>query len=294
MSSFKPFSFLSTKSRRRKNIPFVYYLLDKNKRQELLRKISFSKRQKFVISVGILSLGLFFSEHFLAQFGVFMLLFLATLTSVLYYLSMRTDLKGNFTPRVLILPFFFTLSFGLFYFLVPSRFLTRIFTASLFAIGLYSLFLSHNIFIVASIRTIALLSSARIVSFVLTVISFFFLSNIVFSLHTSVFITVAIVFLYSFLLLTHSLWTYSLDKPLSQSITWTILLALCITEITLVLWFWPSSPTVIALFLTSLFYATAGLSHVWFDKRLFRGVLWEYAWVGLISFLVLLVFTSWR
>lgn len=294
MSIFKYFSSFISRRGRKRSLPIVYYLLDKTKRDQLLKKISISKRQKFVGSVAFLSLGLFFSEHFLGRSGVVMLFFLSFLTVFFYYISMREDLKGNFTPRVFILPFLFTLAFGLFYFLVPSRFLTRLFITGLFGVGLYSLFLSHNIFIVASIRTIALLSSARIVSFVLTVVSYFFLSNIIFSLHTSVFITLIFVFGYSFLLMTHSIWTYALDKSFRSSLSWITFLSLCLTEIALIIWFWPSSPTVIALFLTGFFYTCAGLSHVWLDKRLFRSVLWEYAWVSLISFLVLLVFTSWR
>jgi hypothetical protein len=59
------------------------------------------------------------------------------------------------------------------------------------------------------------------------------------------------------------------------------------------LWFWPSSPTVIALFLTGFFYTLVGLSHVWFERRLFKGVLWEYVWVGVVVFFVLNLFTHW-
>lgn len=294
MSKLELFSSFGIKKGRKKGIPIVYHILDKTKREQLLKRFTISKRQKFVLSVIILASGLFFSEHFLGKSGVVMLLVLSFLTVCFYYLSMYRDIRGNFTPRIFILPFLYTLSFGLFYFLVPSRFLTRIFTAGLYGIGLYSLFLSHNIFIVASIRTIALLSSARIVSFVLTVVSYFFLSNIVFSLHTSIFITLPFVFLYSFLLMAHSLWTYALDHPFRSLILWTSVLSLCLTEIALLIWFWPSSPTVIALFMTGFFYTCAGVSHVWLDKRLFRSVLWEYAWVSLISFLVLMVFTSWR
>ena len=64
-------------------------------------------------------------------------------------------------------------------------------------------------------------------------------------------------------------------------------------EIAAVVWFWPSTPTVIALFLAGFFYTIVGISHVWFEKRLFRGVMWEYVWVGATVCFVLLLFTSW-
>jgi len=74
---------------------------------------------------------------------------------------------------------------------------------------------------------------------------------------------------------------------------WAGVVTLCLVELASVAWFWPSSPTVIALFLAGILYTMVGLSHVWFDKRLFRNVMWEYVWVGVIVFFVLLLFTSW-
>lgn len=254
----------------------------------------FSKRQKLVTGVLALSLGLFFSEHFLGKSGLFLLIFLSILTDVFFIFAVFDDFRENMTGAFLILPFFYSLSFGLFYFLVPSRFLSRIAITSLYAIGLYSLFLSQNIFAVSSIRTIALLSSARIVSFVLTLISYFFLSNIIFSLHTTVIVTSFLIFVVSFFLILHSLWTYNLEKGVLHTSLWAFALGIALFELSLVLWFWPSNPTVIALFLTGFFYTIVSLSHVWFDRRLFRGVLWEYIWVSVAVLFVLILITSWR
>ena len=66
-----------------------------------------------------------------------------------------------------------------------------------------------------------------------------------------------------------------------------------IIEIAGVLWFWPSTPSVLAIFLTGFFYTIIGVSQVWFDKRLFKSVMWEYIWVSAVIFITLLVFTSW-
>ena len=83
---------------------------------------------------------------------------------------------------------------------------------TLYALGLYSLFLSQNIFTVSSIRTIALLSGARTVSLVLTLLSYFFISNVVFSFHINFFITLIIIFLYTFPLVLQSIWVHTLEK----------------------------------------------------------------------------------
>ena len=252
-----------------------------------------SKRQKLVLSVILLSIGLFTSEYFLGKSGIYIIFVLAFLTNLFLYISLKGDLKNNFLPQIFILPFFYSIAFGLFYFLVPARMLTRIIMTTLYTIGLYSLFLSENIFTVSSMRTIALLSGARTVALTITLISYFFLSNVVFTLHLNVLITLVIIFIYTFPLVLHSLWTHTLEKSLRSEIFWVLFLTICLFELSIVLWFWPSTPTLIALFLTGVFYTLIGLSHAWFDKKLFKAVIWEYILVSIIVFAALVIYTSW-
>lgn len=256
-------------------------------------QLTLDKRKKFVIAVSALSCLLFITQFQFGASGIIFPVILAILTDLFLLWAIRSDLKGNFTIAVFILPLMYSLAFGLFYFLVPARLLSRVILTGLYAFGLYSLFLSQNIFIVGSIRTIALLSGARIVSFVVTLVSFFFLSNIVFTLHFHIIPIAVIIFLYSFPLIYQSIWSYVLQKTTQPLSLWVGALTLCLVQIASILWFWPSNPTVIALFLTGLFYTVVGLSHVWFERRLFKGVLWEYVWVGVVVFFVLLLFTSW-
>lgn len=256
--------------------------------------ITIDKRQKFVIAVILLSFGLFLSEFQFSRSGLLISLIISIFSALFLLWAIYKDInKENFSVSLFILPFFYSLAFGLFYFLVPVSILSRVILTSLYALGMYSLFLSQNIFVVASIRTIALLSGARIVSFVITLLSFFFLTNIVFTLHANVFVTVGLIFLFTYPLIYQSIWTYNLQKTPYPVALWVLALSLCIVESAFMLWFWPSSPTVIALFLAGFFYTMTGLSHVWFEKRLFRGVLWEYLWVGVVVFFVLLLFSSW-
>ena len=248
------------------------------------------KRQKFIISVTISSLILFFSEQIFGKGGLYIAVLLSIFTGVFIFWAERADLKENFSPQIFILPLFYTLACALFYFLVPARFLTRIGMASLYALGLYSLYLSENIFIVSSIRTIALLSSARTVSFIITILSYFFLANVVFSLHFNIVVTLLFIFAFSLPLILHSVWTHTLDGNFQTHLEWIALIALCLVETAFVLWFWPTTPTIAALFLTGLFYILVGISQVWLDKRLFKGVMWEYIWVAVIVFLVFVTF----
>lgn len=252
------------------------------------------KRQRLVVAVVILSILLFVSEHFLGKSGIFIIIALSILTDIFLYISLRSDLKENFSWNIFILPFFFSLAFGLFYLIVPARMLTRIIMTTLYAVGLYSLFLSQNIFTVSSIRTIALVSGARTVSFSLTLLAYSFLSNVIFTFHFNIFLTLVLVFAYTFPLVMQSLWVYTLEKSIKTNIFWVFFISFCLLQVTLLLWFWPSTPTIIALFLSGIFYTLIGLTHVWFEKRLFRSVILEYAWVTFIAFAALVLFTPWN
>ncbi|OGH23642.1 MAG: hypothetical protein A2958_02615 [Candidatus Levybacteria bacterium RIFCSPLOWO2_01_FULL_38_13] len=256
--------------------------------------VKLTKREKFIFSVIILSVGLFIAEHLLGKSGIYTVFTLAVFADIFLFIALYNDLKENFYWQVFILPFFFSLAFGLFFFLAPARYLTRIFTTSLYAIGLYSLYLSQNIFTVSSIRTIALLSSARTVSFVITIVSYFFLSNVLFSLHLNFFPFISSLFLYTFPLVIYSVWIHTLEKNLNLNLHWSLLLTLLFLEVGGMLWLWPSTPTVLAIFLTGVFYTVVGLSQVWIDRRLFKSIMWEYIWVACVVLVTLLIFTSWR
>ncbi len=257
--------------------------------------ISISKRQKFVIAVIFLTLGLFLSgNNQIGKYAFQIALTLAFFTDLFLLWGVYRDLKESFTGSVFILPFFFSLAFGLFYFLIPARFLFRIAMSLIYAFGLYSLFLVQNIFTVSSVRTIALLSGARIVSIIITLLSYFFLTDILFSLHLSILPMLGLLSVFTYLLAYQSIRTYALQKSPELSLPlWTAGISICLLESAALLWFWPSSPTVIAIFLAGFFYTLVGLSHIWLERRLFKGVLWEYLWVGVAVFFILVAFTSW-
>lgn len=265
----------------------------KRKLPAILGKTFLSKRQRFVIGVVFLSSSLFLVENFIGKSGLPIVILIAVLSDVFLYWALNRDFKDNFSPQIFVLPFIYTLALGLFYLIVPQRIIIKIILTLIYALGIYSVFLSQNIFTVSSIRTIALLSSARTVSFVTTLISYFFITTVIFSLHLNIFITLILIAASSIHLVIHSIWTYTLDKSLREIIPWGVMLTVCLTQVSLLLWFWPSTPTIISLFLTGVFYIVVGLSHLWFEKRLFKGVILEYVWVAFVVFTVLVLFTSW-
>lgn len=258
------------------------------------RLLKFSKRQKFVAAVVALSLGLFFSEFLSGLHFIAFALVLSLLTNVLLFLILRLDVRRTFFYPLFILPFLYTLAFSLFFLLVPSRLLSQFIITGLYAFGLYSLFLAQNIFAVSALRTINLLRSARIVSFVVSIVVMFFLVNITFSFRLEFFMLPLVIFVLVFLLNFQSLWVYALDRDLLPTVfSYSFFCALCIMQLALVLTIWPVTAAIYSLFITGIFYMYSGLSHAWMEKRLFKGVLWEYIWVGFLSIMFLIIFSKW-
>lgn len=256
--------------------------------------ITVTKRQRFVIVVFILSSLLFLSENIFGSSGFYVTVFISLFSSLLFFLSVYTDMQGNRALYIFILPvFLFTLSFGLFYFLLPDRLLFRVGLTALYAVGLYLLLLCQNIFIVSTLRTIPLLGGARVGAFFLTLLSYFFLVSVIFSLRMPLIATGVSLFIFSALASFQTI-TIIYEKSFKRAVLWVLLLSICLLEIGLILWFWPATPTLLAVFLTGFFYMIVGLSHVWLDKRLFKGVIWEYLWVAVLTFTILIAFTSWR
>lgn len=260
----------------------------------LSKLFALNKRQKFVLSVFLLTLGIFASEFFPGISLIGAGIVLAVLTDIFLFLILKEDISGTSFYPLLILPFFYTISFVLFYSLLPQRLLSRIALTALYAFGLYSLFLTQNIFAVSNIRTINLLRSARIVAFVISIFTLFFFIHVIFSLGLPVFITPFPIFLIVFLISFQSIWSYLLDNTmLKDAIIFSLIIALCMFELSYVVLIWPVNATLYAIFLTGIFYTYLAMIHAWVDKRLFKGVLWEYAWVGILSLLILIIFSDW-
>ncbi len=258
------------------------------------RLVGLNKRQKFVAAVLILSAGVFLSEYITGMALTIAAVTLAVFTVLMLLFILRKDVKGTFFAPILVLPFFFTLAFPFFYSLVPERLLSRVLVTTIYAFGLYSLFLTQNIFAVSGIRTINLLRSARIVAFVITLLVFYFLVNFIFSLRLPVLLTPLLILPLSFFMNIQSLWTYALDTSQIKPIAvFSAIIALCILELSYVLVLWPVNASIYSLFLTGVFYTYSGLCHAWLERRLFKGILWEYVWVGFISVLFLIIFSKW-
>jgi hypothetical protein len=112
------------------------YLLDKIKKRfrRWDRKLTISKRQQFVVATLLLTTGLVFTYIAPSEFRFILVGLLALSSGVISAFVLRQDLKGAEWFTLLILPMLFSLAVGLFYFLLPVRWLTRLPVALLFGI----------------------------------------------------------------------------------------------------------------------------------------------------------------
>src|SRR3989344_286526 len=171
-----------------------------------------SKRKKFIISSLLLSLGFIGVQVIPDQYRIISIFTLALVTVVFYAWSLREGLGRDMTLVSLILPFFYTLGVGFFWFLLPSNILARVPVVVLFGIGIYALCLTSNIYTVSAIRTIALLRAARGVGFVLTLLTLFLLFDTILSFRWPIYITSPFVLLSAFFLYYQGFWAVSLKK----------------------------------------------------------------------------------
>jgi len=253
-----------------------------------------SKRKRFIISSLILSLGFVGIQAIPDQYRILSILLLSLATVGAFVWCLWEGLGLNMTVSTLLLPFFYTLGVGFFWFLLPSSIFARFPVVILYGLGLYALCLTSNIYTVSAIRTIALLRAARGVGFVLTLFTLFLLFDTVLSLRWWVYFIAPLVVVISFPVYLQAFWSFDLGKGISKKVLMTTLVAsIVMGEIIAVLFFWPVSVVVGSLFLTVAAYVILGLGQAELDGRLFAQTIREYLLVGISVFIGMLLATHW-
>lgn len=257
-------------------------------------KFDLTKRQKIIITSVALTLGLLSTQ--LVDFNL-RFRFIAGLGVISYILSLWSLWEGiNRTKAwvLLILPVLFTVAVASFYFLLPVRWLTRLPVAFLFGLTFYLLLLSQNVFNVASIRTIPLYRAASTANFLFTLMSAFFIFNVIYAFNLSFIWNGLLVAAISFPLILQVVWTISMEDKVSASY-WiqSFILSLVLGELALSFSFWPMPTTIWSLALASGMYVLVGLTTQTLRGRAGRRVVWEYLGIGAVVLLVSFLLTSW-
>lgn len=274
-------------------------MFTRRKKESFLKKfksIRLSKRQEFVVITAFLTFLLITTQLSTSSLR-FVLLFILALSS--YFLSawsLREDLKKVEWFTLLSLPTMFTISLGIFYFLLPVRWLTRVPVAVLYAVGMYAILLVENIYNVAVNRSIQLLRVAHAVGFLLSMVTLFLLLNTVFSFRLHSYWNFILTFIISFPITLQSLWSTKLteDRIEKEVYLYGFFVSFVISQLAFIISFWPLKPILASLFLSSVFYTVSGVVQQYFAKKLFRKNIIEYVQVFFLISILIFLTASYR
>lgn len=253
-----------------------------------------SKRKRFIVTSVLLSFGFIGIQFLENQYRFLAIGGLGLATFLLFIWSLREGLGRNLTFLTLVLPVFFTIGVGLFWFLLPVNIFARLPAVIFYGLGIYALCLTTNIYTVAAIRTIALLRAARGVGFVLTLVTSFLIYDAILSLRAAIPITVLATSLASYPLFLQGYWTIPLKTSFQKELfVISAISSIVIGQIAISLYFWPVTVVVGSLFLTVTVYVLLGLGQARLEARLFTQTVREYLIVGILVFLGMFIATRW-
>jgi len=259
------------------------------------RRITISKRQQFVITTLLCAFGLLLTQIVSAEFRFVTVAGLSVITYLFCAFVLREDLAGIEWFTLLSLPTLFTAAIAVFYFLLPVRWLTRIPVVVIYAVCMYALLLTENIYNVAANRTIALLRAAHTVGFLLTLVAFFLLSQTVLSLRSNAIVNALGAGSVAFVLSFQILWSVVLAPVLDKRVlSISIVIACVIAQFAWILSFWPITITIEALFLTTCLYAVVGMGQQYLQDKLYKKTVTEFLIVTAIIFGIVILSTNWR
>jgi hypothetical protein len=246
-----------------------------------------TKRRRFVLVAGMLTLGMLIVQRLRVEARYEAIAVLGVMSYALSAWSLFSELRGVAGWLVnLILPTIYPISVALFYFLLPQAWGTQVAVMILFAISMYGLLLSANIFAVASFRTIQLLRAARAVGFLLSIISSALLFHVIFSLHLAGSWTALLVTLTSLLLLWQGSWSHVATTSVRGEFYYALVGAVLIGEMALALTFWLIDVPLASVMLSMGVYVVLGLFQHDLEKRLFSRTVQEYLGFAGIVFVV--------
>jgi hypothetical protein len=252
------------------------------------------KRIRFVISTAFLSLILLFSTFFFYDSAPLFIPLLVVATYGATYFALYEDIERLEWFMLFILPVLLSVSWYLFYFLFPGRWITRIPFVMGYAVSMYAVLLSSNIFNVGVEKNLQLYRAGFSVNYFFQTVVFFLFSNVIASFHWGFLANCIIYTLLAFVMALQLLWSIKLDLHIRKEVRQNALFtALIVGEGGLLLSLLPLPPAMYALAVAVLYYCVAGLTYHHLDERLFRHAVREYVVILVVIFVLLFLSLSW-
>ncbi len=265
-----------------------------DRRQSISKGLTLTKRRRFLLVSLFLSLGLFIVQRLPVESRYSAILFFALAAYLLTAWSLLKDLHGISWLTNLILPTFYPVSVALFYFLLPQAMVTRIVVMILFAISMYALLLTANIFAVASFRTIQLLRAARAVGFLLSILTSAFLFHVIFSLHVAIWLVGILVFGVALPIIWQGVSSYVPAGSMKKGFYFALTGSVVMVEVAIAMSFWLIDVPLASVVLAMAMYVVLGLFQHDLEGRLFERTIQEYMGFAAIVFVVVVTAVIFR
>lgn len=250
------------------------------------------RREKFVISSILLSMGLLGVQATTLDFRYLAVALFTICTYAVSTWALSDDLQKHERLTIVPFPALYAGAVSIFYFLLPTHFLSQITILVLFGVGMYGLFLTSNILSVAKGRTIQLLHAAHAVGLLFTLLTSLLISHTIFSLRFAFYWNALLVGLFHFPLIFMSIWAVRLEHSIKrEEVIISAMLTLILMQTATIISFIPLTIWYYALFIMSILYLGLGVLHNYLKGRLFSKTLTEYSLVaGFIILLFLIIF----
>ena len=249
------------------------------------------RREKFVLTALILSVLLFVVQLVDISYRYWAILVFTIGTYLLSAWALMEDLQKHEFLTILPLPALYALSISLFNLFVPTNWLSRVLLFTSFALGMYAILLSSNIFSVAKARTIQLLYAAQAISLFFTLLISFLFTSTIFSLKLPIWMIVPLVGASHFPLVFSSIWSVKLQPRIDrEEVLISLLPTLVVMQFALVFSFLPLEVWLVALLVMALLYLYLNFTHSYLRGRLFEKTVKEYLIVAASIWVLFVIF----
>lgn len=253
------------------------------------------RREKFIIISLILSGLLLFIQSLPLEWRGVGSIGLMILTYFASALALSENLDRYEWLTILPMPALFAGSVAFFYTLLPSSVVSRLAVFTVFAIGMYALLLTANIYSVSKGRSIQLLHAAHAVGFWFMMLASLLYSEVLFASKISPWLVGLGVALVHLPLIFVSLWSMQLKEKISKEvIVYSIMFAILLGEFALVISLLPIAVWDSALIIMSVMYLTVSYTRSVLLGRLFARTFTEYLLAAGFVLLFFITIFPWK
>lgn len=253
------------------------------------------RRERIILISILLSACLYVTQLVPAEWRFWAIGGLGVLTYLLSAFALKDDLQFHEWLTILPFPMMYSVALGAFYFLLPESFISKIVVLVIFALGMYGILLTCNIFSVSKNRTIQLHNAAKTVALFVAMVISLFLMNTMFSLRLPFWLNGVLAMMVHLPLFYTLAWTVNLESQVTKENTaLSVVASLLIGELALILSFLPMQEWTVALFVMALFYLLIGILQSFLTGKQFKQSVGEHALLGVFVVVIFIILFPYR